>query len=263
MKMTFILSSLVTALISVSTKTMEKPGYHVNPIDRENRKGSTPFHELVHRGLIEVVQEAVNRNPDLLKSTNATGQIALHTASFKGRTHNELLRWPIDQDPTLVDHADKTGKTPLHLAAFKGREQAAQLLIKSGAKIDRANHGGRTPLHCAAFSGCENIIRLLLLHGADRTVKNKFGESPYQLATNMRHMNIAALLQPLPNPQTLDVNNSAVATKSRITEKSDAIGLSKKAKRRKKREKKNQHKKRVINNLKSKLCQILKKIKMK
>jgi len=66
-----------------------------------------------------------------------------------------------------LDPGDPNSLTPLCIAAAHGSMEAADLLLKKGARIDVPSLGGYyLPLHFALQSPRLEIIRLLLQHGA-------------------------------------------------------------------------------------------------
>ena len=72
----------------------------------------------------------------------------------------------------------KTGITPLAWAAMAGQIEAAELLIKEGAKVSAKNRDGSTSLHGAAFLGRTKIVELLIKHKVEINSKNSMGETP-------------------------------------------------------------------------------------
>lgn len=60
----------------------------------------------------------------------------------------------------------KKGKTPLMRAALGGDEEAAELLIKRGAKVNITDYKGKTALFWAACKSHAKICRLLVDNGA-------------------------------------------------------------------------------------------------
>ncbi len=71
--------------------------------------------------------------------------------------------------------------TPLAIAAWYGRTEAAQVLIKAGAKVDAEDEEGRTALDKAADGGHVRTIAVLIKAGANvnATRKNAFGPLHY------------------------------------------------------------------------------------
>ncbi len=80
-----------------------------------------------------------------------------------------------EQDPTF-------GVTPLAWASMNGHEDAARLLLRSGAGVDARNRDGSAPLHSAVFAGRQEIVKILLDYGADVHAKNSNGETPLDSA---------------------------------------------------------------------------------
>jgi ankyrin repeat protein len=67
-----------------------------------------------------------------------------------------------------VESPNSEGQTALMLAARTGRLDAAELLLKRGAKVDaREEWGGQTALMWATAQSQPQMVHLLLAHGAD------------------------------------------------------------------------------------------------
>ena len=80
---------------------------------------------------------------ELDKELLPVGATAVHIAVNSGQTRG--LQSLLDRDSSLVDCPDQHGRTPLTLALQNGRLVAAQLLIRSGAKLDvQFGEDGRT-----------------------------------------------------------------------------------------------------------------------
>jgi hypothetical protein len=83
-----------------------------------------------------------------------------------------------------VNGHDDKGITPLAWAAMAGQTEAAQLLIKKGAKINGKNSDGGSPLHGAAFLGQTEIVELFIKNKADLNIVNNKGETPLDSAAH-------------------------------------------------------------------------------
>src|SRR5215510_8211691 len=71
---------------------------------------------------------------------------------------HETLRSLI-QKGTNVNSVDGDGTTALHWASYHDDLEAADLLIRAGAKVNAANDLGATPLWAACQNGSETIVR--------------------------------------------------------------------------------------------------------
>ncbi|KAL4182363.1 hypothetical protein AMTRI_Chr12g275600 [Amborella trichopoda] len=94
-----------------------------------------------------------------------------------------------------VDGRDQHGWTPLHRAAFKGCLDSVRLLLDHGARVDSVDDCGYTPLHCAAEAGHALIAHHLIKHGAPVNAKSVNGVRPLHLASCLKRLGMASLLQ--------------------------------------------------------------------
>lgn len=82
--------------------------------------------------------------------------------------------------------SDEEGNTLLILAAREGSPDAAEVLLKAGAKPHLVNAYGDTALHAAAYGGQERIVNALLDRGAP-VGANPLGWTPLMYAAYGGH----------------------------------------------------------------------------
>lgn len=69
--------------------------------------------------------------------------------------------------PQLVEATDASGGTALHAAARGGKAACAAALLKAGAAADAADADGWSPLRAAAWAGHTEVVDVLLEYGCD------------------------------------------------------------------------------------------------
>lgn len=106
----------------------------------------------------------------------------IHEAAKAGDL--QQLKEILQKNPDLVNSTDKDKMTPLHYAVDEGKLEAASLLLANGADIDAVNYKEETPLHIAAYEGNAEAVRLLLTHDADITKREMRDRIPLFLACN-------------------------------------------------------------------------------
>lgn len=103
----------------------------------------------------------------------------------------------LDRDADLISWRSGDGWTPLHLAAFFGRDACAAYLIDNGAPLDAlsTNAMRNTPLHSAlAGTTSPTLVRRLIFAGADVGARADGGVQPLHLAASRGDQALCELL---------------------------------------------------------------------
>ena len=107
------------------------------------------------------------------------------------------LNEALDRDADLISRRSSDGWTPLHLAGFFGRDECAAFLIDNGAPLDALSTNAirNTPLH-AALAGATNptLVRRLIFAGADVESRGENGIQPLHLAASRGDQALCDLL---------------------------------------------------------------------
>ena len=120
------------------------------------------------------------------------GATRLHFASMMGWV--ERLTQLVVEDKADVEAADKKGETPLHWASYRGQLEAAQELVRRGAKADAKSNRGDTPLILACYFGHAEVARFLLDKGAAIEAKDEGGHTSLYFASLEDHTEVVKLL---------------------------------------------------------------------
>ena len=109
----------------------------------------------------------------------------------------KALNEALDRDADLISRRSSDGWTPLHLAGFFGRDDCAAFLIDNGAPLDAlaTNAIRNTPLH-AALAGAANptLVRRLVFAGADVEARGENAIQPLHLAASRGDQALCELL---------------------------------------------------------------------
>ncbi|XP_037621921.1 ankyrin repeat domain-containing protein SOWAHC [Sebastes umbrosus] len=82
------------------------------------------------------------------------------------------------QEPSLVLKKDFVSGTALHWAAKQGRQEAADMMLRSGADVNVRSHGGYTALHLASIHGHQHIVQALInTHNANSSIRDYHGKT--------------------------------------------------------------------------------------
>jgi len=114
-------------------------------------------------------------------------QRALDAAEAAALGDVAALDAALTHDPDAISRRTADGWTPLHLACFFGKEDAAVLLIDSGAPLDAlsTNATRNTPLHAAIAGACVHaLVKRLVLAGADVAATGDAGITPLHVAAS-------------------------------------------------------------------------------
>jgi len=170
---------------------------------KRNADGLSPVLYALYNGKSDLVEPLLDANPPL----------DVFDAAAVGRTRG--LEELLDGEPALVTAWSKDGFKALHLAAFFGQEEAAKILLESGAEVNLVARNARfhvTPLHSAAAGSHLAIVKLLLEHGADPRATQDGGYTPlHSAAQNDDRESAEALLEAGADPSAVNDDGKTAA----------------------------------------------------
>lgn len=150
------------------------------------------------------------RKTSLVDSTDDDGQTALHWAARNGQisTVKLLLRHGFG-----VNLVDREGKSALHHTVNHGQEALFRVLVDNGANIELADNRGQTPFLYAVENMAVNAAQILLKMGAKAGALNFMKQNSLHLATLGREdegLQVTTILfshSDCPNPSASDLDN--------------------------------------------------------
>lgn len=160
-------------------------------------RGARPYDacEAAALGDLTALNEALDRDADLISRRSSDGWTPLHLAGFFGRDH--CAAYLIDNGAPLdALSTNAVRNTPLH-AALAGATNATLVrrLIFAGADVDARGENLIRPLHLAASRGDEVLCDLLLSRGAEPQPLMEDGTVPADLAEQRGFPALAAKLR--------------------------------------------------------------------
>jgi ankyrin repeat protein len=122
----------------------------------------TPVFAAALRGDLPAVQQAVEKDPTLVKATEWENATLLHDAVIQN--HIDLAKYLLEKGADV--NAVKTdGVTALHIAARNGNIEMIMLLLQWEATINAVDAKGWTPLDRAEKWGHQDGAKFLRQHG--------------------------------------------------------------------------------------------------
>lgn len=115
------------------------------------------------------------KNWNLLGSSYIVGSPSTTVLWAAENNKLDILNNFLEKNPELVHTRDKDGYTPLHRASYSGHLEAIDLLLKNGANIAAETEMGWQPLHSACKWNQANCALRLLQNGADINAKSEGG----------------------------------------------------------------------------------------
>lgn len=171
---------------------LKNKAINFDAVDEDRR---TPFHYLVRRGSINIVQLFLNFKVDV-NTQDIWGETPLFEAVRNGNF--EVLQLLINNGLDVNYVNPKNRSRPLHAAFFGSNDdihqKVVEILLKNGANVNVQDHRGETPFHSFAYSGDMRIAELFFNSKADFNVRNNEGELPLYNAVINRKVKVAQFL---------------------------------------------------------------------
>jgi len=147
------------------------------------------------QGRLDWLRDLLARNPGLVAAYSADGWTALHLAGHFGADDAARLLLESGANANARSH-NEMDNLPLHAACAGSPTHAVvALLLDAGADVNARQHGGFTPLHEVAQNGVLDLAHLLLERGADTSIRTDDGKTARELALEQGHAEMVALLE--------------------------------------------------------------------
>jgi len=177
--------------------------------------GETPLMAALYRGHRHVVEALIE----------ALGSVDVFAAAALGRLDD--LRAGLGKLGAVNSFA-YDGWTPLHLAAFFGHEEAASLLLDSGADLQAVSRNSlhNTALHAATAGGHSAVALLLINRGADVKVPDAGKHTPLHIAAEAGLADVVeALLAKGADPLAVDADDQTPLSRAAAKNRSEIVDL--------------------------------------
>lgn len=145
----------------------------------------------------ERAEELARADPSLVERWFPIGGTALYASARAGETEFYNLQvWGADADG---NPRGRHGVTPaygaLECPARADAIRTSVALLSNGAHVNAPQRGGDSLLHLAARRGDAYLVRYLLRRGADVGARDRRGRSALDLARQLEHADVVALLE--------------------------------------------------------------------
>lgn len=123
-------------------------------VNAENESGEKPLWLAALRGRLDWVQSLLARGAVLERGPQSAGARAWTTLHYAASSPDtQVLAWLLKEGACDLNAGSTNGSTPLMLALGYGPLDAAEMLVKAGAKVDIKNDLGLTAWDFARRSG--------------------------------------------------------------------------------------------------------------
>ena len=146
-------------------------------LDIPSSGSTTPLHEAVERGDLEICRLLLKADSSLLDRKDEQGRTALYIATF--HDNPEIVDLLLTEYYADVEASTLTGWRPLH-AAFKSLPLFERLL-SAKANPDAKTNNGETPLYIAILKGCSDTALALLKAGANLVAATSTDQTPLHM----------------------------------------------------------------------------------
>lgn len=137
-------------------------------------------------------QEIIFNEKLNLSMITADRDTILHFAASANKF--EICEFVLSKGLMGVNTINNNGNTPLHNAAIYNSKEAAEILLRYGAKVNAKAEYDETPLHVAAKNDSKEIAELLISHGAKINAKDAFEKTAVSIAAENNSKEVLELL---------------------------------------------------------------------
>ncbi len=127
--------ALIIAALSGHTEVLALLLERGADIDIRNKGGLTALHAATYAGRMDVVEMLVAKGADVNDARNFYQMTPLHGAAEEG--HSDVVAFLLTRNIN-IEAKERNGYTPLTQAGWRSHWDAADLLLKAGAKCQKA-----------------------------------------------------------------------------------------------------------------------------
>jgi len=147
-------------------------------LEIKDYQGKSCFHVACEKGHRQIVKKFLEFDCNPFSKDNE-GKNSIHWAIENSNPH--VFRTLLNRNSQLIFSTDDCGNLCLHLASVSGQLQIIHG-IANKFLIDITNNDGKTALHLAFERGHPEVIEVLLNYGASPFVTDKNGKNCYDIA---------------------------------------------------------------------------------
>ncbi|OYU79685.1 MAG: hypothetical protein CFE23_12865 [Flavobacterium sp. BFFFF1] len=150
---------------------------------------STVF-DVCRKGSLSEITAQYNQNPDIINSVNEGGSSPLILAAYNG---NEAVALFLAEKVKDLNYNNGRG-TALMAAVMNGNISIISKLLAQHANVDLTSADGKTALMYAVYFNKNEAAKLLIKSGADKTLKDNEGKTALDMAQFNKNTELIILL---------------------------------------------------------------------
>lgn len=185
-----------TTLVDACMQNREKAALTMiqakNDVNAFDSRGFSPLIAAAHYGHYRMVKLLIRHGAAVDLANPESGRTALHHAAKEG--HVDVVRLLIKKYGADIKKKDVAGRGCMHWACLGSKLEVVKMLIRYQAPLDEADLSGYTPLLTAVEYGRTEAADLLMRNGAKHAAQNNLKHNSLEIADWYGHKRLVETL---------------------------------------------------------------------